>query len=102
MVPSTEESTSQVENKETKEGLIAGNEIGVFIAARLKDGPDVGDALALIKKLQEEPEFLAVVQAGIDKAGQIPGEIKAMGFGGYAELVTIQISYIPKYLQALS
>lgn len=88
--------------KETKEALIGINEVGIFIASRVKDGLGLDDAEAAFQKMIGDPEFKAKFVAAYEGAGAIPAEIKDLSILESVELVQIQVSYLPKIKEALS
>jgi hypothetical protein len=75
--------------KETGEGILALLKLGQFVAKRLKDGADLGDALALYKKLTEEGDFKTVVTEGIAGYDKIPAEIGELDMLDALELCKI-------------
>lgn len=87
--------------KETKECFIAGNEIGIFILQRIKDGLGIDDALALVAKLTADAEFQKIIADAIDKVGLVPAEIKDFSVAEGLELATLQIGYVPRIIGAL-
>jgi len=87
--------------KETKEAIIGVNELSLFLCQRLKDGVQVGDAVALWAKLTSDAEFMSKIQAAYDGAALIPAEMKNATFTQDAELIGIQLSYLPKFIEAL-
>lgn len=87
---------------ETQETLIAANELTLFFVkeAVAKKGM-VTIAIDLIAKLQGDAEFLGKLQAAIDKIGQVPSEINDLEVGEVVLLGGTQLSFIPKYIEAL-
>jgi hypothetical protein len=88
--------------KETKEALIGINELAVAIAGALKDGLQVGDAAYLWAKLQSDPAMSAKLMAAYEGASKIPAEVKDLDLGEGIELLSVQASYVPKLVAALS
>jgi hypothetical protein len=86
---------------ETKEVLVAGNEIGLFVVSRLKDGVGVDDALAAYQKLTQDAAFKKIVMDAHDGLSAVGGEIKDLDIGEGLELAMLQMSYIPKYVDVL-
>lgn len=86
--------------KETKELLIGVNELSVFLVELLKDGAQVGDAVAMIDKLKNDPDFQAKMMAAYDQVNQVPAEIKDLSMVEGIELVMVQAQYVPKILEA--
>lgn len=86
--------------KETKELLVGVNELSVFLVERLKDGAQVGDAVALIDKLKNDPDFQAKLAAAYDQINQVPAEVKDLSLMEGIELVMVQANYVPKIIEA--
>ena len=82
--------------KETKEAILALVVLGKFVADRLKDGADIGDALALGQKLTDEA-FKSKVMAGVDGLDKVALELKDLKFAEVFELAQI----IPEILVEL-
>lgn len=83
--------------KETKEALVALAALGAFVAKRLKDGADWGDAVALGKKLIEDADFREKVEAGVQGMDMVDGEIKDLSLEEGLELAKI----IPQILEEI-
>ncbi len=91
-----------MEIKETKELIIGANELALLLITRLKDGLQVvEDVTAIIGKLMSDAEFQAQMQAAYDNIQAIPEEIKDLQIGEVIELVGVQVSYVPKIVDAL-
>ena len=99
LIPKLKNPEALVGVKETKEALVAFNEIGLFIASRMKDGIDVDDALAVYSKVIADEAFKKMILEAYDKYDQIPAEIKDIDISEGLELVQVQTSYIDKYLE---
>lgn len=93
--------TSSVGITETKEALIAVNEIGVFCASKFKDGVQITDFTDFYAKLTADEEFKAKIKVGYDNAKLIPAEIKDLDAGEGLELTSVQVGYVEKYIDAL-
>ena len=93
--------TGQYGIKETKEALIASNEIAVFCAKRFKDGVQFEDFTAFYKAFTEDEEFKAKLQDGWENGKQIPAEVKDIDLQEGIELTMVQIQYVPKFIEAL-
>lgn len=87
--------------KETNEILVAANEVGVLAVKRLKDGFQFDDFSAFYAAFVNDAEFKAKLQAGWENMGEVPTEIKDIDFTEGGQLIMTQVSYIPKYLEAL-
>lgn len=93
--------TEKLTIKETKEALIGVNKLSILMMKRLKDGVGIDDAFAVYEKLKSDAEFRqALVDAyqGIEK---VPAEVKDIDLSEAVELVSVQVSYIPKMVEAL-
>jgi len=83
--------------KETKEALIGAMALGVFVAARLKDGAQLDDALALGQKFVGDADFKAKVMAAIEGIDKVPAEVKDISFAEVLELAQV----MPELLAAI-
>ena len=88
--------------KETKEAYIGANELGIFIAGRMKDGVGFDDAFALIKKLatDEDPAFKEVMRKAFEGISKVPAEVRDIDMIEGMELATMSIAYVPKWIEA--
>lgn len=93
--------TSTVGITETKEAVLAVNEIGVFCASKFKDGIQVADFTEFYTKLTNDEDFKAKIKAGYDNAKLIPAEIKDIDAGEALELASVQVEYVEKYINVL-
>lgn len=98
LVPRLKKPGSVAGIQETKEAVVALNEIALFLAIQLKDGLGADDATALYEKLLQDHEFKAKLFLAYDKYNQIPSEIKDIDAGEGLELVQVQVEYVSKYL----
>lgn len=87
--------------KETKEVMVAANEMALFIVGRLKDGIGVDDAVAAYQKLTQDAEFKKIVMEAHDGMSTIGGEVKDLDIAEGLELAMLQLSYIPKYVDVV-
>lgn len=87
--------------KETSEGLVGVNEVGVTFAERLSDGLGVDDFDKFYEKLMFDVDFKAKIQAAWENRQQIPAEVMDIDLMEAGQLAIIQIGYIPKYIEAL-
>ena len=93
---------SELGIKETKEVLVGLNEVGLVLASRFKDGVGVDDFVAFYDKLRNDVEFKSKLEAAYTEAGKVPSEIGDISVGEGIELALVQVSYVPKYVEALS
>lgn len=87
-------------DKETREALVAVNEIALEIVKVIKGGALMADIAILLGDLAADSPFKTAVAAGIDGLLKVSGEFGSMGLPGYADLVETQIGYLPKILAA--
>lgn len=88
--------------KETKEALIAVNEMAILLCSKLKDGFQLTDDVsAIFQKFSTDAEFMAKIKAGYQDASKISEEFKAVDLMSAVDLVTLQVGYIPKIAEAL-
>lgn len=87
--------------KETKEALVGVNELSLKLCEVFKDGAQISDVAELWDKLKNDPEASSKLMAAYQGASQIPAEIKDLDLGEGAELAVVQISYVPKFIEAL-
>lgn len=88
--------------KETKDLLIALNEVALVLVQRFKDGIGVEDFAAFYEKLKNDSVFKAELEAAWENHGMIPAEIKDIDLGEAVELVFVQASYLPKFIDAVN
>lgn len=87
--------------KESKELLIAANEIAICLISKLKDGLQLGeDVAAIILKLQTDQEFKAKMDAGFTGVGEIKAELQDLSVSEIIDLASEQIQYVPKLIEA--
>lgn len=86
--------------KETKEALVAVNEISLHIVSRIKLGV-VADVMGLLADLQNDVDFKAKLQAGFDNVTAVPAEVADISIGEALELASVEITYVPKFIAAL-
>lgn len=87
--------------QETKDVLVAVNEVGLVLVKQLKDGVQLGDFQAFFEKLVSDPDFKAKLAAAYDGALQVPAELTDLDLSEGLALAVTQVSYVPKYVEAL-
>jgi hypothetical protein len=88
--------------KETKEVIVAANEIALLLVDRLKDGAQVGDVVAVVEKITQDQEFKDKLSAAFENIQKVPAELADLDFIEGGELAVLQLSYLPKYKQVLT
>lgn len=87
-------------DKETREALIAVNEIVLELAKVVKGGSTMADIMILLADLTTESPLKVALANAIDGLSKVSGEVSAMGIPGYADLVQVQLGYLPQILAA--
>lgn len=88
--------------QETKEVLVAVNEVGVLAVTVLKDGVQLKDDFETVyAKLVTDEGFKAKVLAAYTDIGKVPAEMSDLDFVETFDLVRTQISFVPRYVAAL-
>jgi len=87
--------------EETKEVLVASNELGLVIAKHVKDGPQATDIAAIAMELFGSDAFKLALVKAIENVKQVPAEVKDIDLEEGLELAKLQLQYIPKFLEAL-
>lgn len=75
--------------KETKELLLALVMLGKLVADRVKDGVDLGDAVAIGQALLTDGALKDAVQAAIKDIDKVDDEIKGISLVGALELAQL-------------
>jgi hypothetical protein len=88
--------------KETKEALIAINETGLMMAKLFADGVQFDDFLSIWKRLSEDQAFKDQLVAAYQGWSNVSGEVADMDIQEALDLVSMQLSYIPKFVEALA
>jgi len=87
---------------ETKEVLVAVNQIAIFLLLILLDGLQVfKDVRAIIAKLKDDDDFRIVLQNAVDNIKAVPAEVRDLDAGEIIQLSGIQLEYLPKILAAV-
>lgn len=86
--------------RESKEVLVALNELSMEIIKLVKDGLQWKDAVDLYSKLNNSDLLSKLTKAanGIDA---VPDEVKDLNISEAMELAMVQIAYIPRIVDAL-
>lgn len=88
--------------KETKEALAGLNQLLLVLVPLLKDGVQVGDALAILDKWKSDDALKAALLAAVDGVGKVPDEIKDLDLSEGLDLAMVQIQFMPKLIEAFS
>jgi hypothetical protein len=88
--------------KETKDLLVAVNEVALVLVKQLKDGVGLDDFAAVFAKVTSDKEFQEKLAVAYEGAMQIPGEVVDLDLQEVVQLVGTQVEYVPKYIAALA
>ena len=87
--------------KETLEMQIASNELTLALAPIVKDGFQFKDDIsALIEMFKSNEAVKSALSAAIDKASEIPAEVKDLDMLESFQLARVQLDYMPRLIQA--
>lgn len=98
IIPQLKKADSVVGVKETSEALRGVNEISLFLVQRFKDGLGFDDATAMWEKLKDDEAFKLKVKQGYEGYKLIPAEFKDLDAGEGLELASVQLEYVPKFV----
>ena len=88
--------------KETKEAIVGINELAIAVISVIKDGVQpVQDFSALFAKYQSDPALKAKIDGAIANIQAVPAELAELSLTETAELVGLQVTYVPKIVEAL-
>jgi hypothetical protein len=87
--------------QETKEVLIASNELTLVVIKHVKDGIAVSDIPAIVSELIASDSFKLALVDAVKGVTNVPAEIKDIDFAEGMELAKVQLEYVPKILEAL-
>jgi hypothetical protein len=100
IAPSLKKADSKEGVQETKEAVIGLNEVSLELAKQFKDGVQVTDFTALYAKITSDEAFKAKVLAAYEGYQKIPAEVKDIDAGEGLEIASVQLEYLPKFLDA--
>jgi hypothetical protein len=87
--------------QDTKEVLIASNELTLVVIKHVKDGVSVADVPAIVSELIASDSFKLALVDAVKGVTNVPAEIKDIDFAEGMELAKVQLGYVPKLLEAL-
>lgn len=86
---------------ETKEVLVAVNELGLVVIKHVKDGVSVADVPAIVSELVASDSFKLALVSAVTGITNVPAEVKDVDFTEGMELAKVQLGYVPQLLAAL-
>lgn len=87
--------------QETKEVLIAANELTLVVIKHVKDGVAVSDIPAIVSEIIASDSFKLALVDAVKGVTNVPAEIKDIDLTEGMELGKVQLAYVPKILEAL-
>lgn len=87
--------------KETKEIIVAANEITMLLLRHFRDGIQVSDFADIFAEISTSEEFKSALFQAYEGFSKIPSEMKDIDVNEAIELSSLQLSYIPKILETL-
>lgn len=89
-------------DKDTKEVLVAVNELAVVLVQKLKEQKSLIEEGMDIYQAIQSPEMMAKLQAAFDNISAVPDELKGLSFTDDVDLCMVQLSYLPKIAAAFA
>lgn len=86
--------------KETAELLRAMLRLASYLVLKFKDGVQWSDVTDFLEKMKTDEEFKKVFADALDKADQMPAEIKDIDVGEGIELGAIAVEEVPYFIEA--
>lgn len=87
--------------EESKDVLIAVNELCILLLTKFKDGVQLSDFTSIFAAITLDSEFKSKIQEAYVGAKAIPAEVLDIDVAETIELSSLQLSYIPKILAAI-
>lgn len=87
--------------KESKELLVACNEIAIVLIKQLKDGFQPADASELLSKIMLDEELKSKLLEAYLGMSKIKDELKDVQLAEGIELAMLQVQYVPKIIEAM-
>jgi len=97
----TDEQKVHVSIQEVKDVIVGVNELSVYLISLFQDGIQAGDFVSMWDKMQTDAEFKALLMKAYDGVPEIKKELQDLDVAEAVELVSLQASFIPKFLDAL-
>lgn len=88
--------------QETKEALVAVDEIALTIVKGFKKSGFVGSFAEFWATFQNDPAFKEKLAAGWANLSAVPSEVGDLDLGEAVELVLTEVAYVPKFIAALA
>jgi hypothetical protein len=86
--------------KNIQDIIVFGNEFALLLAKKLKDGIQVQDGMDIASALFVDGEVKAAFNAAIADISKVIDEAKDIDAAEGVQLGMLQLSYVPKYIEA--
>lgn len=86
--------------KDTKDVIVAVNEIVLFLVERLADGVSADDFFSVWNKLVLDDDFKMIMKDAIEGYQNIPDEVSSPSIQDMLDITTTQIQYVFKMIAA--
>jgi len=95
------ENVEEIGIKETRELLVAVNELVIFLIHLLKDGVQGTDFIDLYKKVTEDDAFRIMLLEAYSGIRSVPSEMKDIDVYEAVALSSLQLSYLPRIIEQI-
>lgn len=86
--------------QETKDVLVAANELALVIVSEVRDGVQADDVQKVIEKVMTSPAVTGAFQKAVQNVMAVPLELADISFFEGIELAQTQLAYVPKFIEA--
>lgn len=86
---------------ETKEVMIAANEIALVVVKHVKDGVQATDIPGIVVELFNSDDFKQAIARAVENVTLVPKEVADISLTEVMDLAKEQLAYVPRLLAAL-
>lgn len=87
--------------QETKEVLVAVDEVALELVKGFRDGVQFTDFVTFWEDYKNNADFQAKLKAAWDNHQAIPAEIGDLDISEFADLAMTEVAYVPKFIAAI-
>lgn len=88
--------------KELKEALVGVQELSLVLLKHLKDGVQIGqDSAAIFAELLSNEDLKSKLSVAFEGVKHVPAEVKDLSAQEIVELISLELVYVPKFVEAL-
>ena len=87
--------------KETRDVMIAINDLVLFLIDIFRDGAQLSDAFAVYNKLTADEDFKAKLIAAYEGINLVDDEMRDIDIAEIVELSSLQLSFLPQIMDAI-